>query len=123
MFSTRCDMVFRPRHSPVDENLLRSYNVVMTALHFSWDPRKAKANLEKHGVSFEEARSVFYDEHAIEFYDDEHSEWEDRFLLLGLSSGLRLLLVCHCHRETEGVIRIVSARKATMSESRQYRRA
>ena len=78
--------------------------------------------MEKHGVSFEEARSVFYDEHAVEFYDDEHSEWEDRFLLLGLSSRLRLLLICHCYREAEGVIRIVSARKATPSESEQYRR-
>ena len=79
--------------------------------------------MEKHGVSFEEARSVFYDEHAVEFYDDEHSEWEDRFLLLGLSSRLRLLLICHCYREAEGVIRIVSARKATPSESEHYRRS
>lgn len=69
-----------------------------------------------------QARSVFYDEEAVEFYDDKHSEWEDRFLLLGLSSRLRLLLVCHCYREEEGVIRIVSARKATQAESKHYRR-
>jgi len=94
----------------------------MNELRFAWDPKKARANMGKHGVSFEEARSVFYDEHAVEFYDDEHSEWEDRFLLLGLSSGLRLVLVCHCYREAEGVIRIVSARKATPSECQQYRR-
>jgi len=94
----------------------------MNELRFAWDPKKARANMDKHGVSFEEARSVFYDENAVEFYDDEHSEWEDRFLLLGLSSGLRLLLVCHCYREAEGVIRIVSARKATPCECQQYRR-
>lgn len=94
----------------------------MNALRFTWDPKKARSNIEKHGVTFGEARSVFYDERAIEFYDDVHSEWEDRFLLLGLSSRLRLLLVCHCHREAEGVIRIVSARKATQAESTHYRR-
>ncbi|MCX5769514.1 MAG: BrnT family toxin, partial [Candidatus Hydrogenedentes bacterium] len=86
------------------------------------DPKKAQANLKKHGVGFEEARSVFYDDHAREFYDEKHSEWENRFLLLGLSPKLRLLLVCHCYRESEGVIRIVSARKATPSESEHYRR-
>ena len=99
-----------------------SYNVVMKGLRFAWDPKKARANVDKHGVTFEEARSVFYDEQAVEFYDDKHSEWEDRFLLLGLSSRLRLLLVCHCYREQEGVIRIVSARKATQAESKHYRR-
>jgi uncharacterized protein len=94
----------------------------MNALRFAWDSKKARANMDKHGVSFEEARSVFHDEHAVEFFDDEHSEWEDRFLLLGLSFQLRLLLVCHCYREADGVIRIVSARKATSSESKLYRR-
>ncbi len=94
----------------------------MKQLRFTWNPRKAQANLKKHGVAFEEARSVFYDEHAVEFYDDTHSEWEDRFLLLGLSAQFRLLLVCHCHREAEGVIRIISARKATPAESMFYRR-
>lgn len=94
----------------------------MQALRVVWDPGKARANLRKHGVAFDEARSVFYDEHAVEFYDDEHSEWEDRFLLLGLSSRLRLLLVCHCYREEDNVIRIVSARKATRAESEHYRR-
>ncbi|GMW03824.1 MAG: hypothetical protein AMXMBFR84_49580 [Candidatus Hydrogenedentota bacterium] len=65
---------------------------------------------------------MFYDEHAVEFYDDKHSEWEDRFLLLGMSSRLRLLMICHCFRESGGVIRIVSARKATQRESTYYRR-
>lgn len=100
----------------------RNDNVVMKELRFAWDSKKARINFDKHGVTFEEARSVFYDEYAVEFYDDMHSECEDRFLLLGLSSRLRLLLVCHCHREAEGVIRIVSARKATLAESKHYRR-
>jgi len=94
----------------------------MSELRFTWDPKKAHANRQKHGISFEEAQSVFYDENAIEFYDDEHSESEDRFLLLGISSRLRLLMICHCYRESEGVIRIVSARKATQRESAHYRR-
>lgn len=94
----------------------------MKELRFEWDPRKAEQNRRKHGVSFEEAESVFYDESAVEFYDDEHSEWEDRFLLLGLSSRSRLLIVCHCYRERDSIIRIISARKATKSEARHYPR-
>jgi uncharacterized DUF497 family protein len=94
----------------------------MKQLRIEWDPGKAEANLGKHGVSFDEAASVFLDERAVEFYDDEHSEWEDRFLLLGLSGNLRLLLVCHCHRVGELAIRIISARKATRNEARQYAR-
>ncbi len=92
----------------------------MKELHFEWDPVKAEANLAKHGVSFEEAASVFYDGLAVEFYDDENSEWEDRFLLLGLSATLRLLMVCHCYRADESVIRIISARKATKNEAKYY---
>lgn len=97
-----------------------SYNVVMKRLRIVWDPKKAAANLKKHGVSFEEAETAFHDENAIEFYDDEHSDWEDRFLLLGLSSRLRLLLVCHCYREDEELIRVVSARRATSVEANYY---
>ncbi len=92
----------------------------MKAIRFEWDAGKAAGNLDKHGVSFEEAKSVFLDENAIEFYDEEHSEWEDRFLLLGLSKDLNLLLVCHCFKESESVIRIISARKATKKESNHY---
>lgn len=95
---------------------------MMSELRFEWDPVKAEENLRKHGVSFEDARTVFYDDFAVEFYDDEHSEWEDRFLLLGLSAQLRLLLVCHCYRESESVIRLISAREATKSEAGFYRR-
>jgi len=92
----------------------------MKEIRFEWDTEKEKLNVEKHGVTFEEAESVFYDEQAIQFYDDEHSEWEDRFLMLGLSVKLKLLLVCHCFREKDSVIRIISARKATKAESRHY---
>ena len=92
----------------------------MESLHFSWDPQKAISNASKHGVTFEEARSVFYDDYAVEFYDDEHSDWEDRFLLLGMSTRLHLLLVCHCYRESDSIIRIISARKATESEANYY---
>jgi len=89
-------------------------------LQFEWDVNKAKSNIIKHNVSFEEAKSVFYDYHAIEFYDDEHSEWEDRFLMLGMSSRLNLLLVCHCYRSGDNIIRIISARKATNNEAQHY---
>lgn len=87
---------------------------------FEWDAAKARANFRKHGVSFDEARTVFYDEFAIQFFDDEHSGSEERFLLLGLSAGARLLLVCHCERAAGQTIRIISARKATRSERRFY---
>ena len=89
-------------------------------IRFEWDAAKARANARKHGVSFEEAQTVFYDEFAIQFFDEDHSSGEERFLLLGLSSGARLLLVCHCEREAGNVIRIISARKATKRESAFY---
>jgi uncharacterized protein len=88
----------------------------MSALRFEWDERKAAANPKKHGVSFEEAKSAFCDERARLIDDPDHSEDEDRFVLLGLSSALRLLVVCHCHRGEDGAIRIISARKATPKE-------
>ena len=89
-------------------------------LKFEWDAQKAKSNLRKHGVSFDEARSVFYDEFALQFYDDRHSESEDRFLMLGMSLALRILVVSHCERASGQVIRIISARPATMSERSHY---
>lgn len=88
---------------------------------FDWDPEKAAANLAKHGVSFEEAQSVFYDEYARQFYDEDHSETEDRFVMLGMSNRLRTLVVCHCEQENGGCIRIISARKATARERSYYR--
>ena len=92
----------------------------MTLLRFEWDERKAGLNARKHGVTFEEARSVFSDERAKLIDDPDHSEDEDRFVLLGVSSAMRLLLVCHCYREEGNVIRIISARKASSRESRSY---
>lgn len=89
-------------------------------IKFDWDPAKATANIKKHGVSFEEAKSAFYDELAIQFFDGDHSSDEERFLLLGMSTGSRLLLVAHCERAAGHTIRIISARKATKRESAFY---
>lgn len=94
----------------------------MSRLQFDWDPRKDRANQTKHGVSFEEARMAFYDENARVAADPDHSEEEDRFILLGLSTALRLLVVCHCIRNADHVIRIISARKATRKEQNEYQR-
>jgi uncharacterized protein len=93
----------------------------MTDLVFEWDEAKSRANRKKHGVSFEEARSAFLDENARVLPDPEHSEEEERFVLLGLSTSLRILVVCHCYRQKDEVIRIISARKADREEQRQYR--
>lgn len=92
----------------------------MQNLVFEWDSRKEKANIKKHGISFDEARTSFYDEHALVFHDPDHSEDEDRFILLGTSYKLNTLVVCHCFREAETVIRIISARKADKDESKEY---
>lgn len=102
------------------EKLQCNYTAPMSTLHFEWDDRKAAANAKKHGVSFEEARSVFVDERAKLIDDPDHSEDEERFVLLGLSSTLRLLLVCHCYRSEGNVIRIISARKASANEAKSY---
>lgn len=90
-------------------------------VRFEWNHSKATANLKKHGISFEEAQSVFYDEFALQFFDDEHSTAEDRFILLGMSSSARTLIVCHCERESGELIRIISARRATKREGAFYR--
>ena len=92
----------------------------MKELGFEWDKRKEAANVKKHGVTFKEARTAFYDESAIQFYDPDHSEQEDRFILLGLSLKPQVLVVCHCFRESETVVRIISARKADKDEERAY---
>ncbi len=92
----------------------------MSDLRIEWDPRKAAANRRKHGVSFEEAATVFADEAALLIADPEHSDQEDRFVLLGLSATLRVLVVVHCYRGTEDVIRLISARRATRRERGHY---
>lgn len=89
-------------------------------LKFQWDNIKAASNLKKHGVSFNEAKSVFYDEFAVQFFDKENSDSEDRFLLLGFSDEARMLIVCHCERDEGNTIRIISARAATKNESKHY---
>ena len=94
----------------------------MATLRFDWDPRKARANQIKHGVSFDEAKTAFLDEYARIIPDPEHSDDEERFVLLGMSVGLRLLVVCHCYREPGNLIRIISARRADKSERREYAR-
>ena len=89
-------------------------------MRFEWDHSKAAGNVRKHGVSFEEASTVFDDIDALRIYDPDHSETEDRFILMGLSARLRILVVCHCYREDDETVRIISARKATARESEEY---
>lgn len=90
-------------------------------MRFEWAVAKASANIKKHRVSFEEAQTVFYDDFAVQFFDDDHSAGEERFIMLGMSSSTRLLIVCHCERADGEVIRIISARKATRKEAKFYR--
>ena len=105
----------------LDRISIYMYTVHMNELGFEWDQRKNRANIANHGVSFEEAQTVFKDENAIQYYDPDHCEDGDRFILLGLSTRLRVVVVCHCFRESELVVRIISARKATKPEQRNYR--
>ena len=88
--------------------------------YFDWDENKNRINLEKHGITFEEASTVFFDDRAILFDDPEHSIDEDRFLLLGMSETAKGCIVCHCYRESDTVIRIISARQATKKEEERY---
>lgn len=91
-------------------------------MKYVWDKQKAAINQHKHGVTFEEAQTVFQDCEALRIFDPDHSDEEDRFLLLGFSSALRLLVVCHCYREHDAQIRIISARKASKTETATYER-
>ncbi len=92
----------------------------MAEILFEWDDKKDKTNKRKHGISFEEARTAFYDENAIQYFDPDHSDEEDRFILLGISYKLKVLVVCHCFRENDSIIRIISARKADKDEEYEY---
>ena len=94
--------------------------VDLSGKHFDWDSDKNIININKHGISFKEAATVFFDENAIEIDDTEHSQDEDRFIIIGRSKKLRLLVVCHCYREDDTVIRIFSARKAAEWEEEIY---
>jgi uncharacterized DUF497 family protein len=93
---------------------------VPSDLRFEWDPAKDRSNQRKHGVSFDEARTAFIDEHGRLMHDPDHSAEEDRFVLMGFSSAQRLLVVCHSYRRGDDVIRIISARKATRKERATY---
>lgn len=92
----------------------------MDGIQFEWDDSKSQANKRKHGVSFEEAQTVFLDENAIRFFDPDHSADEDRFLMLGMSFQLRVLVVCHCYKADDSIIRVISARKADRKEQATY---
>ena len=91
-------------------------------MKFEWDPNKNDVNVKKHGVSFDEAETVFEDERAVTIYDEEHSNDEDRFKIIGISRKLQELTVCHCYRNGDDVTRIISARRATKNESKLYER-
>ena len=91
-------------------------------IQFVWDDHKHQINQKKHGVSFEEAKSAFYDECARLLIDPDHSETEERYLLLGMSKQIRLLVISHCYQENDYTIRLISARLATRSEQQQYKR-
>ena len=110
---------YNPFAIALDRNKACIYIVAVRYIHFVWDEVKSRANASKHGVSFEEARTVFFDENARLMHDPDHSKDEDRFILLEMSRKPRLLLVCHCYREDDQLI-IISARKATRAEARQY---
>lgn len=90
-------------------------------IEFEWDEHKAVTNFKKHQISFDEAKTVFFDDFGVQFFDDDHSSAEERFLMLGMSSSAKLLIVCHCERGSGAIIRIISARKATKRESAFYR--
>ena len=92
----------------------------METIHFEWDENKNQINQRKHKVSFDEAKTVFEDVEALVIDDPDHSQEEDRFIILGLSNKAKLLVVCHCYRASDTIIRIISARKATTTESKQY---
>ena len=97
-----------------------TYSVHMIEVRFEWDEAKNRENRRKHGVPFEEAQTVFLDEKAMRYFDPDHSANEDRFLMLGISFRLRVLVVCHCYRVSDSVIRIISARTADKGEETDY---
>ncbi len=92
----------------------------MNGIGFGWDENKNAINIAKHGISFEEAKTVFFDENALVIADPDHSADEDRFIILGFSTSAKLLVVCHCYREDDAVIRLISARRATTHEEKNY---
>ena len=104
----------------IDKDIFDNYNIIIKSPRFEWDENKNSINKRKHKISFEEAKTVFDDVEALIIDDPDHSQDEDRFIILGFSVRANLLVVCHCYRENDTVIRIISARKATKRESQQY---
>jgi uncharacterized DUF497 family protein len=104
----------------VDNTHTNNYNIIIGDVHFEWSSAKNRLNVQKHQVSFEEALTVFFDDHYIEIADPDHSENEERFIALGYSEINRLLIVCHCVVQNDEAIRIISSRKATSTESKVY---
>ena len=98
-----------------------NYNIIMDELKFQWDENKNDINKKKHGLSFETAREVFFDDAAILFDDPDHSDYEERFLIIGMIRSSKICIVSHCYREPGNVIRIISAREATKAEKKIYR--
>ncbi len=97
------------------------YIIIMSYIRFAWDDKKNQASVRKHGVYFEEAQTAFFDANARIIHDPDHSREDNHFLLPGISRKLRLLTVCHCYRQNDEIIRVISARKATKNEAKQYR--
>ena len=110
----------KERFNSIDIFLLYNYNIIIYDIKFQWDDNKNKINQKKHKISFEEAQSVFFDEEALIIDDPEHSLEDERFIILGLSKKANLLVVCHCYRKSDTIIRIISARKATVRETISY---
>ena len=96
------------------------YHISMIHIQFEWDENKNIINKRKHKISFDEAKTVFYDPSALLIHDPDHSDDEERFIIMGLSQSLNLLVVCHCYRENDEIIRIISARKADKNETKHY---
>ena len=97
-----------------------NYNIIMDMIKFEWDENKNRTNPQKHGISFDEAKTVFYDENAILFDDPEHSREEERFLIIGVTTNEKICIVSHCYKDNDKKIRLISARKATKSERKTY---
>ena len=104
----------------IDRHMHDNYNIIISSPRFEWDENKNAINKRKHKISFEEASTVFDDVEALIIDDPDHSQDEERFIILGFSIRANLLVVCHCYRENEAVIRLISARKATKKEAQQY---
>ena len=115
-----CGKRFFQELKNVDEQLLNNYNIIIKTIRFEWDENKNQINKIKHGIDFNEAKTVFYDDNAIIFDDPEHSIEEERFLILGVSGYENLCIVSHCYRDEDNIIRIISARKATKNETKTY---